>query len=169
MNHPVVQQYWRWCQNSISASCGYELLIISNEILHIPITLWGSSSFDNKETRTFLASIFFFVYKILLSCPYPGPVWCGESKQSAARNYLVITKAPMHIQKFGGQTKQLPSASELLPLLLSCQISIGSKFCINDDDDWEILIYQTCPPRQQIIFKAAQEHNNGFKLCFLLI
>ena len=111
--------------------------------------------------QVFFSFHFFFVYKILLSCPYPGPVWCGESKQSAARNYLVITKAPMHIQKFGGQTKQLPwfSSSELLPLLLSCQISIGSKFCINDDDDWEILIYQTCPPRQQIIFKAAQEHN----------
>ena len=55
---------------------------------------------------------------------------------------------------------------QLLPLLLSCQISIGSKFCINDDDDWEILIYKPCPPRQQIIFKAAQEHNNGFILGF---
>ena len=74
----------------------------------------------------------------------------------------------MHIQKFGGQTKQLPCffSLQLLPLLLSCQISIGSKFCINDDDDWEILIYKPCPPRQQIIFKAAQEHNNGFILGF---
>ena len=71
MNHPVIQQYWRWCQNSISASCGYELLIISNEILHIPITLWGSSSFDNKETRTFLASIFFLRLQNFAKLPLP--------------------------------------------------------------------------------------------------
>ena len=171
MNHPVIQQYWRWCQNSISASCGYELLIISNEILHIPITLWGSSSFDNKETRTFLASIFFLRLQNFAKLPLPWQaclVWRVKT--------ICCSQLPRHYKGSHAYSKVWRTnktitfrASELLPLLLSCQISIGSKFCINDDDDWEILIYQTCPPRQQIIFKAAQEHNNGFKLCFLIV
>ena len=49
-------------------------------------------------------------------------IWAG--------NYLVITKSPMHIQKFWRTNKTITFFS-----LLSCQIFMGSSFCINDDDD----------------------------------